>query len=464
MNSVLQPGVSVRQAPFVVGLQTIIALGVLGGIVAFGCWQLLWAVVILYPVIFFFNIIRMSYWRGFDPYIWKAAGDGRKGAFVFWNVLTIFLDWLMNAIPMSIGAFVVRKLAAGSQLPPLFVWLMLCLCIYPIRLHVHKDHTFVKDFFASSLFVITLGFAIASLFSPITPLLVRAVGFGLGLVVVPVESWRQKGRMERDYSQMLDERRRGYERRRTWGSSWFPRKGVIFEPQYNQYTNADLKVFAEFQKMCTVLRVNWCGCALSMTLLAFGIVRCGQLDKSLLILLAPLAIVFGLVIGSLCCDIDRKRERDCVVLRAVLLFFSLTVLALPTLYIGGLDLPVLMAVASLFLGSWYFFGGFIVRASSKGVFDTLELLVAVVTLAAVITARVSFHCVWWEAALPVIGFASLYGHFRARFPRRDLPEIADGGEGTANVIGKPEASAEKKDRRGRKRQRQMEAFRRSQRG
>lgn len=71
---------------------------------------------------------------------------------------------------------------------------------------------------------------------------------------------------------------------------------------------------------------------------------------------------------------------------------------------------------------------------------------------------------WYEALIAAIPFAVALPYLRAWRPRTDLPEKRDEGSGKRNEK-KDEAVAEaKKDRRERKRERQMAAFRRSKRG
>ena len=65
--------------------------------------------------------------------------------------------------------------------------------------------------------------------------------------------------------------------------------------------------------------------------------------------------------------------------------------------------------------------------------------------------------------IAVIPFAVLQPYLRAWKPRTDLPEKQ--GEGSVKRDEKAEAAtAAKQERRNRKRERQMEAFRRSKRG
>ena len=461
-----QSGEVVRQPPLVVGLQGVMFLAVLAGVAVFGAWDLLWLPIAAYPIVILCNMCRRMYWRGFDPFIWKAAQNEKKGVFVFWNVLTIVLDWTMNAIPMATTAYIACRLARGSSLPTVFVWLAFSLVVYPPRLYTHRDHTFASDYFASSQFFLSIGLAVASFFTAVTPFFVSALGFALALVMVPAETWRQRKRMKRDYDQFLDEQKRGIERKRTWGSSWFPRKGVIFEPQYNKYMGLNTSVFFEFQNSFTVLRVNWCGCAISLALLVGGIVRCVQLGKPLLILFLPVGVFFGLYYGAIASQVDRKvglNDQALDKMRGVFMAFALAAVAIPVLYFGGHELQPLVAVAALFAGMFFFFTGFIVRGTSEGVFDTLELVLFLGGLAAVAAARLCLNVAWYEALIAAIPFAVVLPYLRAWKPRRDLPEKME--EGSAVKDGKEEAAtAAKKERRNRKRERQIEAFRRSKRG
>ena len=465
-DEVAQPGIVVKQPALVVGLQAVMLLAVLAGVVVFGAWDLLWLPLTAYPIVILCNVCRRMYWRGFDPFIWRAAENEQKGRFLFWNILTIFLDWTMNAIPMAATAYIVCHLAEGTPLPPVFVWLAFSLVVYPPRRYTHRDHTFISDIFASSQFYLSIALAVASFFTPVTPFFVATLGFAMTFVMVPMQAWRERNRMKRDYEQFLGERKQGYERRQTWGSSWFPRKGVIFEPQYNKYMGLNVSTFFEFQKSFTILRINWFGFALSLALLVGGIVRCVQLGKPLLILFLPVVVLFGLWYGAIVSAVDRKvgQTADIDPAHGIFSFIAMVGLAVPVLFFGGHDLQPLVAVAALFLGMFFFFSGFMVRGTSEGVFDTLELVLAIGGLAAVCAARLYLNVAWYEALIAVIPFAVLLPYLRAWKPRRDLPEKRDEGSGMRDEKKDEAAAAAKKDRRDRKRERQMAAFRRSKRG
>ena len=465
-DDVAQPGTVVRQPALVFGLQMVMLLGVLAGVVAFGAWDLLWLPLTAFPIVILCNVCRRIYWRGFDPFIWKAAENEQKGRFLFWNILTMFLDWTMNAIPMAATAYIVCRLAEGSPLPPVFMWLAFSLVVYPPRRYTHRDHTFASDYFASSQFFLSIGLAVASFFTPVTPFFVSALGFAMTFVMVPLQAWRERYRMKRDYDQFLGERKQGYERRQTWGSSWFPRKGVIFEPQYNKYICLNTSTFFEFQQSFTVLRVNWCGFALSLALLVGGIVRCVQLGKPLLILFLPVGALLGLFYGAIASQVDRKvglNDHALDKMRSVFTCFALVAVAIPVLFFGGHEPQPLVAVAALFLGMFFFFTGFIVRGTSEGVFDTLELVLVIGGIAAIAAARLYLNVLWYDALIAAIPFAVALPYLRAWKPRTDLPEKRDEGSVKRDEKKDEAAATAKKDRRDRKRERQMAAFRRSKR-
>lgn len=466
IGDLIQSGEIVRQPLPVIGTQAVALVATLFGIAIFGAWNLLWLPIAAYPIVIACNICRRIYWRGFDPYIWKAAQNEKKGTFVFWNVLTIILDWTMNAVPMATTAYIACRLVRGSPLPPVFVWLAFGLVVYPPRRYTHRDHTFAYDYFASSQFFISLGLAVTSFFTAVTPFFVSALGFALTLVMVPAETWRQRKRMKRDYDRFLDEHKRGVERRQTWGSSWFPRKGVIFEPQYNSYMGLGTEIFNEYQKSFTVLRINWCGFAISLALLVGGIVRCVQVGKPLLILFMPVVVLVGLYYGAIASQADRKVGLDDHALdamRGVFAFIAFAAVAIPVLFFGGHELQPLAAVAALFAGMFFFFTGFMVRGTSEGVFDTLELVLVLCGLAAVAAARIYLNVAWYESMIAAIPFVVLLPYLRAWKPRTDLPEMRDAGQGMRDEKEEV-AMAAKKERRNRKRERQIEAFRRSKRG
>ena len=457
-----------RQYPFVLGLQAVMGLAALVSIPIFGAWAILWSFVTLLPLIMVCDGLKRIYWRGFDPFIWEAGQTGRFKKMMFWNVLTHTLDWLFDAVPMAVGGYIVFKLVEGTSLPPAVAWCVFALCCYPPRLYLSQLPSPKTNLYSFMTIALPVAFVCVSLVYPLAPLVMAVACIGVLPVLVVIRTYQELPNHRRDYEDLMRDSERNMVRSPVWDRSWFPRPGVVFEPQFNKYGGYKVAAFQDIQPSLTILRINWCGMFLALGLMVFGIVRVATLGHSLLILFAPLVIAMGLIYGSVASEADRKMMNDDASVRFAFSLFALAVMAVPTLYFGGQDLPLLLAAGALFVGYWFFFFGFMVRATSRGVFDTMELLVVIAALATVIAARVCFKCVWWEALLPVMGFSVAYGYFRSWFPRRDIPEVKDeatgnGGEKSGVAAGDSVAAA-KKDRRERKRERQMAAFRRSKRG
>lgn len=454
-----------KQPPLILGVQSLLGLAVLASIPIFGAWRLLWIFVTLLPMTVVCDMMKRIYWRGFDPFIWRASQTGHFGRTMFWNILTHVLDWFVNAAYMTVGAYFIFKLAGGTSLPPVIAWCALGICTYPPMPFNSQPPSFKTNLYAMMQVLVPLAFVLVSMVHPLSPLAMAAVSFGLLPLLVAIRTFQELPRNRQDYEELMRDSERGIVRTQTWDRSWFPRPGVVFEPQFNKYDGVKASVFEEFRPALTILRINWCGMFLALALMVFGIVRVAMLGHSLLILFAPLVIVFGLFYGVLVSDVDRKMPVADRSMRCVFPLFAMSALAVPTVYFGGGDVQMLVAVGSLFIGYWFFFFGFVVRGTSRGVFDTAEFLATVAALATVVGVRVFFKCVWWESVLPVISFAIGYAYYRRLFPRKDLPEKGydDAKVSTASIEDKA-ATAAKKDRRDRKRERQMAAFRRSKRG
>lgn len=103
-----------------------------------------------------------------------------------------------------------------------------------------------------------------------------------------------------------------------------------------------------------------------------------------------------------------------------------------------------------------------VRATSHGVFDTVEFILTLAATGCVVLARTR-GCAWSDSLVPVLlfAFAFLLPHIRRHFPRTDLPD-ADPSASDTPLSGKDKVLDEKLERRRRKRERQMAAFKRSQ--
>ena len=86
---------------------------------------------------------------------------------------------------------------------------------------------------------------------------------------------------------------------------------------------------------------------------------------------------------------------------------------------------------------FFSFFGFMVRGTSEGVFDTLEFILGVCGLAAVLSARLFLNVAWYDSLIAAIPFAVLLPYLRALIPRTDLPDSDAPSGAEVNVSARP---------------------------
>ena len=130
-------------------------------------------------------------------------------------------------------------------------------------------------------------------------------------------------------------------------------------------------------------------------------------------------------------------------------------------WFGTDDLVLLIATGAFLVGCFEFPTRFIVRASSERNADTLRFFATMAAVGLAIWVRVAFGAPWYACALCATVAAYPLVVVRHFWPTKPLV-LSEGGH-TAQP-GAVSGDPAKADRRERKRQRQMEAFRRSKRG
>lgn len=427
---------------------------VLAGIVMFGAWRLLVCPIVIMPFHNVCEILKRGYWSGFDPFIWKASDNARFKTVVFWNVLTIFLDCMITSLVAMVGMFIVEGVASGLDVPFALRLLVLLCSVFPIggkcagKIDLKTDPVMVLDGGVFS------ACALASLFLPLTTVHVALVLFAVALLLVVFRTKVAMPAIRRDYERLLKEVSMGFVHDYRQPSSWFPRPGVVFEPQFKSYSIMSADAFDEIRPSLTVLRVNAWGFFISVAMLIGGVAWVSCLGRWPLLFLLPVIGLFGLVVGSMTSDLDRGKSGIPSVFRGVFTSMSFCSISLPTIYFGGRDPSSLMALGLLFSASLFFFPFFLVRKTSYGVSDTLEFLLSVASVACTILARVN-SCRWQECLLPALFFGFLYSRVRRCFPRTDLPDAPPEPEDG------PKVPTDVQSRRDQKRARQLAALRRS---
>lgn len=427
------------------------------------CWAKAWAALWLCPIVIVLTTaterFKHVYWTGFDPFIQRGAERGDFMRLLFWNGLTVVLDWIFCCVAPVAGAFLLDAFTADKPIAPIFKWLYFFTCLYPPCMYPMK-----KGNLEARLFLIVLRWLpvvpiALSFFLPVSGLWVLCL-YSLALFpTVGYSIYMKLPGWMRDFDKWYDAAKAGVfdvpvERKKRWR----PREGVLFEPNADSsYLVGDPAMKEMYRKTLTILRVNWFGCIASFVMLIGGVVlTCVSASSAWLFLALP-CILFGLMVGLAVSDLDRKRKRDEYETRAAVMLIVHALAGVIVLWMGGHDLMRLVAAALLMASSFMFFTGFIVRETSEGVNDTLDFVALVLGLAAVIVCRQGLGCLGWESLLPLVVSAGAPGLIRMRWPRRDLPFV---------VKQEPillDYKKEQKARRERKRERQIAALRRSQR-
>ena len=428
------------------------------------CWAGAWTALWTLPIMLLLNAVsegvKRIYWKGFDPYIRRGAERGDFLWPLFWNILTVTLDWALSCLPGVTCAYLLDALVGTKPISPLFKWLFfwVCMCppfMYPLR----KGELDVRLY---PLVLRTLpGFPVALAF--FMPVSANWVLLFFALVAIPtvgISVYLRLPSWKKDFDKWYDEAKASVASvPQKNARCWFPREGVLFEPQFSPTFNNSLDSATRetIRKTFMILRINWCGFVLSLVMFLSGAVLACRCASSIWLLLVPPCALFGLFVGLCLSDIDRKRAREEHEGRFAILLMLSVFAGLMTLWLGGHDMMRLLAAGLLATSSFMFFTGFLVRGSSEGVSDTLDFLCLAAGIALVIVCRLSNVCLWWESLLPLLLTSGLPGFLRIRWPRRDLPFVPKTEPPLLTL------AQEKKARRERKRERQVAALRRSQR-
>lgn len=439
-----------------------------------GAWSALWLFPIMFVLVVVSEGMKRLYWKGFDPLIRRGASHGDFLRLLFWNGLTLVLDWFFCCLPPVVGACLLVAFVADKPVIPHFKWLFLWVCAFPPFMYPLQKGSLKLRLFPLMLRGLPAVPLALSFFFPVTGIWVLCV---YALATIPALGISTYLRLP-DWMQEFDKwygaahidatsssRQNGNSANSTVQSLtsnlqplFNPRPGVFFEPRFGSSIGGfDAASTEMVRKTFTVLRVNWTGCVLSLSMLLAGAVLACIHASSIWLLLVPPCALFGLALGLGISDLDRKRRRDEPEIRFAPMLFLCALTGIAVLWLGGHEFNRLVAAGLLMTSSFMFFTGFIVRGSSEGVNDTIDLVSLLLGVAAMIVCRQCMGCLWWESLLPLVVSAGVPGYIRMCWPRRDLPIVSK----MAPVL--LDYQKEKQARRERKRERQIAAVRRSQR-
>ena len=431
-------------------------------VVMSGAWSVLWALLLHIPLMAFV-VPKTFFWNWTEKRLCEDANAGRTVRAVYWDYLSVAVDWTIDFLDFSIVALCVFTLAAGYGMASTSVWL--CVAgMYTMPLaFMRKEpgyHWGNYVFWTQWTVVVIL---VASAFRPIGPAWGIAIQAAVATISIPLAcAWKHKsivGKVERYRADAVSAKAR----------NCAPPPPAPTSPIDELCRMA----FAD----ANIERVPFIATAAA---LVAGIVWLLLLHHPYAIIAALVAIPLGYVSQSLTAhpghfsqeDIDKRGLdvdllKDLVDDRAVGIMMSLAAASMVILWLGGRGAAFLAALSLLAVGAcnitaYVSFS----EKSFKG--EWLSPVVYALAFASVCALRI-LGLRWWQCLAPIPALAYLMPVLRWFFPKSGLR----GAERRAAIAEMPQRLKtdirsdsekirdEKAEKRRRRNERRIANFRRS---
>lgn len=265
------------------------------------------------------------------------------------------------------------------------------------------------------------------------------------------------------FMQIWEGEKAGRPWRRTQALQWFPRPGVIYEPREMPSGPLAARLakgeWGEVRPMLTVLSVSWAAFA-SLALLLGGAAVLIDRGKGLMLFVGLVTLVLWFFHSAFIANEKWDKWVTTMANSAPYSFCHFCLAAL-TVWLGAVDLVALTATGAFLVGCFEFPTRYVLRANADRRPDPLRLVCTVAAVGFAICLRYYGHWTWWMCAISATVAAYPYVVARHFWPPKPLAGVKEADVAQPGAAG---GDSGKKERRERKRDRQMAAFRRSQRG
>ena len=437
----------------------------IGGIAHYGAWRALWAFPVCFTLAAVIRFLKTLVVDLVDEPRIRACRSG-KWPLAYLLILPIALyDWLAVVLAVDLTTLLIvwRYHAAMPG------WLV-ALCVYAASFAVpslirtiqgRSDGGYGIIMTEAERLMLLAAIPLA-VFVGLTPVRFALYTIPFGIVALGWIFTLWYVREHARFNSIWEGEKAGRPWRRTADLRWFPRPGVVYEPRNAPDGIAARLGKGDWQKAkaaMTVLRVSPVA-FLSLALLAGGAAVLVDRGRGLVLFaaLAGLALWFLHSAFIATEKWDTWKHTFASGAPHTFCFFWLGAMVA---WFGTDDLVLLIATGAFLVGCFEFPTRFIVRASSERNADSLRFFATAGAVGLAIWVRVAFDAPWYACALCATVAAYPLVVMRHFWPVKPL-SLPDGAH-TAQP-GAVSGDPGKADRRERKRQRQMEAFRRSKRG
>ena len=438
----------------------------IGGIAHYGAWRVLW----VFPVCFVLNsALRFGKKLPVElldgPRIRACRSGNWPRAYALILPIALY-DWFVSSFLVDFTGLLVawrfRETMSG--------WLV-ALCVYAGSFAVPSfvravqgrcDGGYGEILIEAERLMLLAAIPLALLAEP-TPLrfALYSLPFAVvGLLWIAIR-WYKAERVR--FNSIWEGEKAGRPWRQTGKLHWFPRPGVVYEPDQQLTGMLATKVsagdWAKGRAAMTVLRVSPVA-FLSLALLLGGAALLVDRWRGLVLFAGLLAFVLWFLHSAFIATEKWDTWKHTFASAAPHTFCYFWLGAMIA-WFGTGDLVLLIATGAFLVGCFEFPTRFIVRASSERNADSLRFFATAAAEGLAIWVRVAFGAEWYVCGL--CATVAAYPLVVARHFWPVKPLVLPDGAHTAQP-GAVSGDPGKADRRERKRQRQMEAFRRSKRG
>lgn len=442
----------------------------LGAIAHYGVWRVLWVFPVGYTLSSFSQLSTGMVREVLDGPRTNACRKGKwPRAFGLAMLIPLYNWFVAAALVDCLNLLMVWRYHGAMPLP--FVYCIVFAVGFAVATVVRAIRGASDGGYGELLIETERAMLLAAIpvsaFVNLTSGLFALATVALGVVIVGVQGalWYEKERKR--FLEFWEAEKKGVPFEMRGQRKWFPRPGVIFEPSVPMVLPNGTKIsssdsFAVRQAM-TVLRVSPV-VFLSLALLLGGAAVLIDRGSWTVAIAAFGALVLWFLHSAFA---PSKKLDKWVGFVATAAPCAICYLFLAALVVGfGTDnLVLLIATGAFIVGCFEFPTRHLVRATSDRDTDALRFFATVAAMGIAIWVRVMEDASWCACGLCATVTAYPLALARCFWPVKILER--DEGSGMRDEVrgmGNEKESAAAKERRDRKRQRQMEAFRRSQRG